>query len=47
MEDSCERGNEPPGFHKMLGNYRAAAQLKASRAVLSYTVSLLVDEIHK
>jgi hypothetical protein len=27
--------------HKMLGNYRVAAQLVASRAVLSYTVSYM------
>jgi hypothetical protein len=27
------------GFHKMLGNYRVASQLVASRVVLSFIVS--------
>jgi hypothetical protein len=30
-------GNEPLGFHKMLENYRVAAQLVASRVVFSST----------
>jgi hypothetical protein len=37
VKSSCERGNEPSGSRKMLGNYRVAAQLVASRAVLSST----------
>jgi uncharacterized protein (UPF0262 family) len=37
MESSCEFGIEPSGFHKMLGNYRVASQLVASRVVLSST----------
>jgi hypothetical protein len=36
MENSCECGNEPFCFHKMLGNYRVATQLVASRIVLSF-----------
>jgi hypothetical protein len=37
MESSCELGNEPSGSIKMVGNYRVAAHLVASRAVLSST----------
>jgi hypothetical protein len=37
VESSCERGNEPSGFIKMLGIYRMAAQLVASQVVLSST----------
>jgi hypothetical protein len=36
VESSYEFGNEPSGFHKMLGNYSVASQLVASRVVLSY-----------
>jgi hypothetical protein len=35
VESSCELGNEPLGYIKMLGIYRVAAQLVASREVLS------------
>jgi hypothetical protein len=35
VESSCKCGNETFGFHKMLGSYRVAAQLVASRIVLS------------
>jgi hypothetical protein len=35
VKSSCGRGNEPSGFHKMLGNYPMASQLVASRVVLS------------
>jgi hypothetical protein len=34
-ESSGEFGDEPSGFNKMLGNYRVASQLVASRVVLS------------
>jgi hypothetical protein len=37
VESSCELGNEPSGSIKMLGIYRVAAQVVASRAVLSST----------
>jgi hypothetical protein len=37
VESSCELGNEPSRFHKMLGNNRVAAQLVASRVVLGST----------
>jgi hypothetical protein len=37
VESSCELGTEPPGSIKMLGIYRVAAQLVASRVVLSST----------
>jgi hypothetical protein len=37
VESSCELGNESSGSIKMLGNYRVAAQLVASRVVLSST----------
>jgi hypothetical protein len=37
LESSCGGGNEHSGFHKMLENYRVAAQLVASRVVLSST----------
>jgi hypothetical protein len=37
VESSCELGNEPSASIKMLGIYRAAAQLVASRVVLSST----------
>jgi hypothetical protein len=33
------------GFHKILGNYRVAAQPVASRAVLNSTVSSLVNQL--
>jgi hypothetical protein len=33
VESSCEFGDE--WFHKMLGNYRVASELVASRVVLS------------
>jgi hypothetical protein len=36
-ESSCNLGNEPSGSIKLLGIYRVAAQLVASRAVLSST----------
>jgi hypothetical protein len=35
VESSCEFGIEPSGFYEMLGNYRVASQLVASRVVLS------------
>jgi hypothetical protein len=36
VESSCERSNEPSfGFHIILGNYRVAAKLLASRVALS------------
>jgi hypothetical protein len=35
VEGSCEHGNEPSGFHKMLGNSSVAAQLAASQEGLS------------
>jgi hypothetical protein len=37
VESTCELGNEPSVSIKMLGIYRVAAQLVASRVVLSYT----------
>jgi hypothetical protein len=37
VESSCKLGNEPSGSIKMLEFYRVAAQLVASRAVLSST----------
>jgi hypothetical protein len=37
VESSCELSNEPSGSIKMLGIYRVAAQLVASRVVLSST----------
>jgi hypothetical protein len=37
VESSCKLGNETSGSIKMLGMYRVAAQLAASRAVLSST----------
>jgi hypothetical protein len=37
VESSCERGNEPCGFHKMLGNYRVTAQVEGSRVALCST----------
>jgi hypothetical protein len=45
VESSCKLGNEPSGSIKMLGIYRVAAQLVASRAVLSSTelVSLVLQ----
>jgi hypothetical protein len=35
VESSCESGNELAGSIKLLGNYRVATQLVASRIVLS------------
>jgi hypothetical protein len=43
VASSCEFGNEPSGSIKMLRIYRVAAQLEASRAVLSSTE---IDEVH-
>jgi hypothetical protein len=37
VKSSCELGNEPSGSIKMPGIYRVAAQLVASRVVLSST----------
>jgi hypothetical protein len=37
VDSSCELGNEPSGSIKMLRIYRVAAQLAASRVVLSST----------
>jgi hypothetical protein len=37
VESSCKLGNEPSGSIKMLGKDRVAAQLVASRVVLSST----------
>jgi hypothetical protein len=37
VESSCKLGNEPSGSINMLGIYRMAAQLVASRVVLSFT----------
>jgi hypothetical protein len=31
VEGSCEHGNEPSGFHKMLGNSRVGEQLLVSQ----------------
>jgi hypothetical protein len=28
VESSCERGNEPSGLHKLLGNYRVSKELE-------------------
>jgi hypothetical protein len=39
VESSCELGNEPSGSIKMLRTYRVAAQIAASRVVLSSTES--------
>jgi hypothetical protein len=58
VESSCERGNGPSGSIKywvicnILGNYRVAAQLLASRVVLSstelvYILELQTYEFHK
>jgi hypothetical protein len=35
VEGSCEHGNEPSGFHKILGSSCAAAQVAASQEGLS------------
>jgi hypothetical protein len=35
VENSCDFGDEPSGFHKMLGNYRVATQLVAPGVVAS------------
>jgi hypothetical protein len=35
VEGSCEHGDEPSGFHKMLGSSLVAAQLAASQEGLS------------
>jgi hypothetical protein len=43
VQSSCECGNEPSGFHNMLGNYRVAAQAVASRVVLS-SIQLLISQ---
>jgi hypothetical protein len=37
LESSCELGTETSGSIKLLGNYRMAAQLVASRVVFSST----------
>jgi hypothetical protein len=40
VQSSCEHGNEHSGSIKMLDIYRVAAQLMASRVVLSSTESV-------
>jgi hypothetical protein len=44
-KSSCERGNEPSGSIKMLGNYRVAAQLVASRVVLGSTELVILHAV--
>jgi hypothetical protein len=41
-----KRGNERSGFHKMLGNYRVATQLVASRVMVN-SIGYLVMWEHR
>jgi hypothetical protein len=49
VKSSCECGNEPSGFHKMLGNYRVATQLMevvlSSTELLSYLMPVLFRKL--
>jgi hypothetical protein len=44
VKSSYKLGNEPSGSIKMLGIYRVAAQLVASRVVLSSTELLITKQ---
>jgi hypothetical protein len=46
VESSCEFGNKPSGSIKMLGIYRVAAQLVATRVVLRSTELVKVYSQH-
>jgi hypothetical protein len=46
VESSYESGNEPSGSIKCWGTYRVAAQLMASRVVLSSTELVSYNIIH-